>query len=199
MTRLYLMIGHTELDSDALRAALGRHGPWQDRSVSLVRQSPTPTLRREMLVCAGAAEVVSLVRDDAAQARYIMIEGSDAPACAAIESCVRASFEITGVPELLAAAASSYERDPPALVRLALVSGARSNSAILELFERARSSSLPEIRHAAIEALGLTQWPVALPLIWDSAVNDPDPDLRDFSALVASSLVVAGPEADHAL
>jgi len=197
MRRVYLVL-NSPAAGDTLAKLLAGAGPWQDRVISIAAETTSSGLRRVVLKAAGAEEEISLVTDDVAAAQYLMIESAESTVAAAFAERLRTALDVATFSDLFVKADTTFERDPAALVRLALASSDRADPEVIALLARARVHDAQEVRRAAIEALGLTQWPSAFEELWKSQRDDPDASLREFARSVASTLVVAHVEADDA-
>ncbi len=198
MKRTYVIL-LAGADENSIREALVADGsPWRDLTLSVTYEDIDASLSRAVFHAPGSMVEVSLVADGTAETHYLLIEGFDSATVSALEATARRSLPVASTTEIFEDTASGYRSRPSKLIRLALATEAKADARTLDLFAGAVREGDAAVRRAAIEAIGLTQWPAAFALLRERENIDPDDELRAFARRVRDSLSLAVTENDHA-
>ena len=118
--------------------------------------------------------------EDTVRDLYFFVTGG--PQADMVEAVVRAAFPCWTHAEVLRQAQDAQGKDSDtrleALQRLAAVAPEEAEPADLALYEAALSDRDANLRHAGIEAVGYTEWPVLVERLRRIQGEDPDPEVR---------------------
>ncbi|MFE4173767.1 HEAT repeat domain-containing protein [Streptomyces sp. NPDC056909] len=179
---------------DILEDALASLG--ENSSVSLSFQdSRQGGERQEIHVYSTESGNLQLfVTDDLdIETRYVMLAAEDVDTLDGVSLVLAAALAAKSLEDLKLEARQFMERDPVALVRVALASGDRSDVQTLELITEGLRSENREVRIRAVEAGSLTQWhEFAVPLA-EIYERDPDREVRFVAGHALQVLLSANP------
>ncbi|NUT49210.1 MAG: hypothetical protein HOV94_18175 [Saccharothrix sp.] len=131
--------------------------------------------------------VLTVVRDAVADTWYVMVEGEDDDHVDQVADALVEGLR-TVDPADLRAAAEAPDAGPRDLVRLALGSTGPADEAVVRVLTTALASPDVDLRGAAVEAAGLTQWPRFVVVLEDFAATEHDPDLKRFAEATLAAL-----------
>jgi HEAT repeats len=162
--------------------------------VTLLRKTEETPFRIAIYRVPRTHEQVEYVEDFVIDRGYLIITGPDPRAVAAT---IRPRVDVIGPDEVLGrlAAARSTEERIGGLYDASIVAPQSSEPHLLQAFYSAFEDSEPEVRRAAILAVGYVEWAELRALLPGMAERDPDPEVREHAAAMLESLQSPKPDA----
>lgn len=131
--------------------------------------------------------VLTVVRDVAADAWYVIVEGEEDAQVDEVADALTTGLAIVHPADLGRTAAAADAR-PSDLVRLALGSSGSADEDTARVLAAALMSPDVDLRGAAVEAAGLTQWPEFIDVLETFVATEYDPGLKRFAEATLATL-----------
>jgi hypothetical protein len=130
--------------------------------------------------------IIHYIVDYAINLHYIIITG---PEPQALENRIRSNLDTYNIEEVLGLIEKAHDKDLiDSLYLLAIAASNKCNPRIFNIFKKAFEDSEPNIRKAAIVAVGYIRWPEFYPILRRTIASDSDLSVRQSAALMLDAL-----------